>query len=745
MMNATLLSRRLAALFLAASTSSWAQGLPATVPTQPAQASPTAPQVTLNFVNADLESAVRAVAQATDRNILVDPRVKGVVNLVTEKPVTRQQALETLGSVLRMQGYALVEGNGFMKVVPEADAKLQGAAGIVTAVGASPASKGDQIMTQVFRLNYESANNLLPVLRPLIAPNNTITAYPGNNTLVVTDYAENLRRIERIIAAIDAPAGSDTATVTLQYAIASDIAALLNRLLDPGATGASDASLRTTVLAEPRTNSLLIRANSAARIQQAKSLIAKLDLPTARPGNIWVVPLRNAEAAKLAQTLRAIVAADGSLSSAGNTANTTSNGASATPVSSPGFGSSTGSFSNSSLSSNTTNLGSGATASFAASNVPTTGGIIQADTSTNALIITASEPVYRNLRDVIDRLDTRRAQIYVESLIVEVSLEKAAEFGIQWQGILGGGDSRFLAGTNFGTGGSNIVNLGTNINSLLNLGNGSTSSTVAPAGGLNLGYAHRFGNVFGLAALARALEAQGGVNVLSTPNLMTLDNEEARIVIGQNVPFITGQYAQTGSSSTVTPFQTVERKDVGITLRVRPQISDGGLVKLQIYQEASSIASTTNSAGIITNQRAIESSVLVEDGQIIALGGLMEDNFSDGAQKVPFLGDLPGVGALFRYENKQRKKTNLMVFLRPYVIRSSAQSDAVVTDRYDYMRNAAENIEPNSRFLPGPDKPDALPSLDTPHAPLIDLRKVRQQSQQAVPASATSGETTTGN
>ncbi|WP_042567652.1 secretin N-terminal domain-containing protein, partial [Ralstonia solanacearum] len=301
------------------------------LPVTPAFAAPPASQapaasnagdeVSLNFVNADLETVVKAVGQATGKNFIVDPRVKGTVNLVTEKPVTRAQALESLGSILRMQGYAIVEGNGFTKVVPEADAKLQGSP---TSVGTGSARGGEQVVTQVFRLQYESANNLVPVLRPMIAPNNTITAYPANNTLVITDYADNLRRIARIIASIDSPAAGETELIPLKNAVAIDAAATLQKLLDPsgtaggagGGAGAAlaDPSLRTSVVAEPRSNSVLVRASSAARMAQAKQLLARLDVPGTRPGNIWVVPLKNANAVQLATTLRAIVAADATLS-----------------------------------------------------------------------------------------------------------------------------------------------------------------------------------------------------------------------------------------------------------------------------------------------------------------------------------------------------------------------------------------------------------------------------------------------
>ncbi|WP_454723555.1 MULTISPECIES: type II secretion system secretin GspD [Cupriavidus] len=720
----------------------WAQQPSAAAPAQPGQPPDLTPrnrdQVVLNFVNADLESVVKAVGQATGKNFVIDPRVKGSVNLVTEQPVSRSQALETLGSVLRMQGYAMVESNGFTKVVPEADAKLQGS----PIVAGGGRSRGDQVVTQVFRLNYESANNLVPVLRPMIAPNNTITAYPGNNTLVITDYAENLQRLARIIAAIDAPASGEVELVPLKNAIASDTALVLQKLMDPAAAGGAaggapgvDASLRTTVVAEPRSNSLMVRAPSRARLQQARQLIEKLDQPYARPGNIWVVPLKNAEATKLAQTLRAIVAADSSFSTnqqgtagAAGTGATGTGGLLNTATSTSGqYGSNTGSSRSSSGSGSGFGSGGGSafSASFATNNLPTTGGIIQADPATNSLIITASEPVYRNLRGVIDDLDARRAQVYIESMIVEVSSTQTGQLGIQWQGLLSsnGNNTNVFAGTNFGTGGQNIINLTGAVAGIAANGASaipSVSGLVPDLAGLNLGIVNK---AVGLGALLRALGTDGSVNLLSTPNLITLENEEAKILIGQNIPITTGSYAQTGSSATVTPFQTFDRKDVGITLRVKPQITDGGLVKMQIYQESSSVVAgtATLTQGPTTNVRSIETNVLVDDGQIIVLGGLIEDTYGDSVQKVPGLGDLPWIGGLFRYENKNRGKTNLLVFLRPYVMRTAGATDRLTQDRYDYMRGLQQDyVSPNT--MTRDTNTPVLPPADAPASPFVDPR-----------------------
>ncbi len=684
--------------------------------------------VSLNFVDADIEGVIKAVGEAIGKNILVDPRVKGTLSLTSDKPLNHTEALATLTAALRLQGYALVEGPGFYRVVPEADAKLQGGRVTVDASGAGGATEsapvGDQIITQVFRLKYESANNLVPVLRPLIAPNNTITAYPANNTLVITDYSSNLRRIAHIVAAIDAPVMGDVDVIPIQHGLAIDIAAIINRMSDSAGANA-DPLIRTVAIPEPRTNSILLKAATVTRANQIKSLIAKLDTPTTQPGNIWVVPLKNAEAVKLAKTLRGIVSGEtsGNASSDTQPLNTSASGGGAS--SSGGSGSSgSGSSMGSSSASSSGSGSSGAATPFGSASGSSGGtggntrtysaggsggsipaGMIQADATTNSIIITANEQVYRNLRAVIDRLDARRAQIYVESMIVEVSSNKADEFGVQLQGLLGGGATQTFAGTNFnaGTPGSNIVALSPQAGSLLNLGAAANIATagVVPSAGTNIAVLHSFNGVMGLSALARAVSNISGVNVLSTPNLLTLDNEEANIVIAENIPLVAGQYAQTGVTGTINPFTTVDRKDVGLTLRIKPQISEGGLVRLQIYQESSAVDAATinNVYGPSYTKRSLESNVLVEDGQVVALGGLLSDNYADSMEKTPFLGDLPFIGALFRYETKTRVKTNLMVFLRPYVVRTTEQSDALTNDRYGLMKEMRDDYQPNVRVL----------------------------------------------
>lgn len=649
-------------------------------------------EAVLNFVGADIESVVKAVGHYTNMTFIIDPRVKGTINLVSEKPVTKAQAFSMLSSALRLQGFTIVIGDGFAKVVPESDAKLQ--SGPIQ----SGNLRGDQIATQIYRLNYESAPNLVTVLRPLISPNNTINANPGNNSLVITDYADNLKRLGKIIAALDTPAnGGDLDIIPIRYAIASDIAVMVNRLMEPS-PGAGGGAERVNVLADSRTNSVIVRAPSGARANLAKSLINRLDQPTAQAGNVHVVYLKNADATKLAQTLRAVVSSDTSSPSPSSSPSPTPS--SGSPTSQPGGGGGLMSSAPSSPSSSHSSLPSGGTAGF-----------IQADVSTNTLIITASEPVYRNLRAVIDQLDARRAQVYIESLIVEITDTKAAEIGVQWLGSVGLGGSDYQAGGGqaFSSGGNNLFNLAA---SKLSLSSSSTTGAAPtlPGNGLSLGIFRQVGNTVTLGAIAHALASDTSTNILSTPNLITLDNEEAKIIVGQNVPFITGSYTTAGS--TASPFQTVERQDVGLALRVKPQISEGGTVKMAIYQETSNVDSQTNPAGIITNKRSIDTNVLVDDGQIIVLGGLIEDSTGESTEKVPGLGDIPIIGNLFKYQNRNRTKRNLMVFLRPSIIRSNEQSVNIMSDRYDYIRGQQIKAQPEQKLLLPINGSPVMPALE---------------------------------
>ena len=648
--------------------------------------------INLNFNNADVDAVISTISRATNRSIIVDPKVRGKISLMSSQPLTPDQAIDRLSTALRMNGFALVNTPGGYRVVTEADAKLQSSQ-IYTA---KTDVAGDQIITRVFHLNFASAANVVNLLRPLISPNNTINALPGNNSIVVTDYASNLGRIEKIIQSVDNPAATKVETIALNNAQAAKVAALVNRALETSVPQGGDPLSKPTVLADPRTNSLIIRSGNAERLAQIRRLVATLDT-SKNVGSIYVVPLKNAEAAKLAITLRALVAADGSSNDPTNTnaqgnsninarAPTTPNQGAASAMNLGGAGGAGGA--------NPLGGGSSAAASTALTSTsePSTGGIIQADPNTNSLIITATEPVFRDLMKVIAQLDRRRAQVYIESMIVELTDQNAAELGVQWQAL--NSSNTAFAGTNFigptTSGNTNIIGASAAINAVL--GTAGAVAT-APLGlGLNVGSITSFGKNLAFSSLLRAVSTISGANVLSTPNLMTLDNEEARIIVGQNIPIVTGSYAQTGSATTVTPFQTFTRQDVGLTLRVRPQVSENGTVKLQIFQEVSSIQNFSAATGVVLNKRNVESNVIVEDGQIIVLGGLIGDDYTDGSSKIPWLGDLPLIGALFRYDNKSRKRSNLMVFIRPTVLRNNEENNIFSNNKLDDMEEKRKSF-----------------------------------------------------
>jgi general secretion pathway protein D len=634
--------------------------------------------IKLDFVNAEIAEVAKTFGVIMNRNIVVDPRVKGQMNLTTDRAVPVASAYNQFLASLRLQGFTVVDAAGIYKVVPEAEAKLQGGAVSAGEVKAS----GNQILTQIFRLNHENANNLVAVLRPLISPNNTINVNPGNNSLIITDYADNLQRMAKIIAALDISNATDLEIIPLKHALAFDLVPLLIRLSESGGSGAvpaaggqADTSFKTSILAEPRSNAVIVRAANPARVNLIKSLIDKLDQPSSRTangdaGNIYVVYLKNADAVKLATTLRAAMSADGGSGGGGAPAAR----AAAVP-------------------------GGAAAAPVQGSAQPSTGGQIQADPATNSLIITAPEPQYRQMRAVIDKLDQRRAQVLVEVLIAQVSSNRAAEFGIQWQTALGRAGNSVVGGigTNFGSTG--------NIIGLSSAKDAAGLASVGVAKGLNFGVARQINGVYVLGALAKFLEDSNEGNILSAPNLLTLDNEEAKIVVGRNVPFVTGQFTNTGASGggATNPFQTIERKDVGLTLRVKPQISEDGQVRLQVFQENSGIEGNTssNANGPTTTKQSIETNILVEDGGILVLGGLAEDSFTNGAQKVPGLGDVPLLGNLFKSESRNRDKRQLMLFLRPVIVRDASSTNSLSLDRYELMRSGQKDTQPAASAVLG--------------------------------------------
>lgn len=716
----SLLSLALASLFSA--TMAYAQvEQPLTAPM--ASAAPVEQAtITLAFQNTDIEPVAAAVAKATGQSIIVDPRVKGKVSLMTPRPVTKQGALDLFSSALRSAGFALVQVNGMYRVVPEADAKIQG-----NTVLTQGSQEGDQVVTRVFKIKQDSATNLVNVLKPLLTPNSSITANPGNNTIIVTDYASNVKRVAKLIDSMDEPTVGDVQTIHLRYGVAIDIASILNKVVETTSNPADAASGKTVVIAEPRSNSILIRSSNPEKIRQIRSLVARLDTPTANSGNIWVVPLKNAEASKLAVTLRAIVAADNTFSQQAGVSNTGAAGsAGSTPQTTPNQ--TTPQIGGAAGQSGSGSMSAASTSSLTSTSAPTTGGLIQADPPTNSLVITASEPYYKHLRQVIDQLDKRRTQVYIEALIVEVNSANTARLGIQWQGIVNaGGQNVPFGGTNYGTGNQNIFDLSKFSACLLNPAAClATPAAVAPAQGMNIGMLSKFGGNYTMSALISALDQEGGMRVLSTPNLVTLDNEEARVMVGQNVPILSGSYT-TNTNAAQTPFSTYNRQDVGILLRVRPQVAQNGTVKLAVYQEVSRVDQSiptkmVESQGYTINKRNIESNVIVDDGQMFVIGGLIADNYSDSSDGVPFLKDIPFIGQLFRYDTKAREKNNLMVFLRPYVIKDSKAGEELTANRMGYIQNEQDAFKQLPMFLPK----ENLPTMENAAKPLTHPGKVQQ-------------------
>ncbi len=652
--------------------------------------------VTLNFVNADIVAVVKAVGEMTGRNFLIDPRVQGTVNIIAPKPVPRALVFPILLSALRVQGFAAVGGDlGYVNIVPESDAKF------FSGPRDPRRARGDQIVTEVFKLQYESATQLVPILRPLIAPNNVINAFPATNMVVVTDYAANVARVRKVITTVDQPQPAELMTITLRYAAAVDLGQAIQRLMpetvQPTQPGAPP---RVALSVDSRTNSLLVRAENPALAKRIRELAASMDVPSASGGNIHVVYLRNTEAVKLADSLRAMVTGQPA-------PRALAGGVTPGPPGTPQAG----------AQQVAQQAGAGLTpgggaASAAVGALATVS--IQAYPETNSLVIIAPDGVYQSLRDVIDKLDARRAQVFVEALIVEVTAQKAAEFGIQWQSLSSGDTNatKVIGGTNFTvTPGSNIIAAATDI------------TTLGP--GLNLGVIKGKITINGkeildLTALVRALEQDTTANILSTPQLLTLDNEEAKIQVGQNIPIVTGSFAlaaATGGGS-ANPFQTFERRDIGVTLKIRPQIAEGGTVKMALYEEVSSIFNAQNPSGIILNKRSLESQVLIDDGQIIVLGGLISDEVDSSNQAVPVLGSIPLLGALFRYDSRSRQKTNLMVFLRPVILRDATTAAALSGDRYDVIRGIQGGMQLPERLalppMPGPTLQPLPPLTQSP-------------------------------
>jgi|TARA_Y100001970_G_scaffold244649_1_gene311011 general secretion pathway protein D len=584
----------------------------------------------LNLRDADINGLIEIVSQETGINFIVDPRVRGQVNVVSGQPIRREELYDLFLGVLKSQGFAAVRGSdGMVRIVPEVQAKENEVAGLT---GDTP---GDEYITEVITVNNMDAGQLVRILRPLVPKGGHLAAAAASNSLVIADTAANVRRIQALIARMDRESTEDFEVLPLEHASALDVVRIVQGL-DSNAP-AEEFTRGPKLIADERTNSVILRGDPEARAT-LRSVVRRLDVEGDQ-GNTQVHYLRYAKAGEVAEVLRGI--AEGRERNQSGTTST-----------------STG---------NTT-----------ASNTAEQNRVrIEAHESTNAVVIYGPAELSRELSSIIRQLDIRRAQVLVEAVIAEVSYDRAKELGVQWG--FGSEDSG-VGIINFNRNGNSIVDLAAGVNAFLE---GDVSSPPSLGSGLSLGGIGSIGSTQ-IALLVNALQGDTASNILSTPSLLTLDNEEAEIVVGQNVPFIVGRSVEDSGQA----FDTIQREDVGIKLKIRPQINEGNAVRLEIAQEVSQIApGTSGAADIITNKRSLTTHVMVDDNQMIVLGGLIDDQMVETADKVPGLGDIPGLGRLFRYDTASLQKRNLMVFLRPVIVRDSAVAESLTHAKYSYIRD----------------------------------------------------------
>lgn len=621
-----------------------------------------AQNVTLNFKDTDIQQLVNIVSEVTQKTFIVDPRVKAKINVISTHPMDKDQVYSVFLSILNVHGFTAIEsGEHIVKIVPDNLAKSQNS----PVLSGREVAQDDSLITQIIRVQHVSAAQLVPLLRPLIPQHGHIVAYPANNSLIISDYAGNVKRLHKVIQRIDQPTDEGVEVIMLQHASAPEVSRILTTLYQRQATNqAASGTTAPSVIADERTNSILISGDKATRLH-LRTIITHLDTPLKSLGNTKVIYLRYAQASNLVDVLKGV-------------SDTLEN------------------------------------QQQSDTNTATTGGTqtsIQADETTNSLIITATPDVLRSLENVIDKLDIRRAQVLVEAVIAEVSVDRARELGVQWMTYNTGDNVTPIGMINFDNTGAGIADLATNA---YRFNQGNTSNLELPDGinGALFGLG-RLGSVFNFALLVKALSADSNSNVLSTPSLLTLDNQEAEIVVGQNVPFLTGQYTNTGAVAGATnPFQTIERQDIGIKLKVKPQINEGDAVKLSIEQEVSSVSNSSVASDLVTNKRTIKTTVIVENGNMVVLGGLTSEDLQQVSQKVPILGDIPLLGALFRSTSTQKVKRNLMIFLHPVIVRDAETERLLSQKKYEEMQAIQLQQREKGLDLMSDDEVPVLPSLN---------------------------------
>jgi len=602
-----------------------------------------AQEYTVNLKETDIQELIKFVAEATGTTIVVDPAVKGKVKVISSKPVTSSELYDLFLSILEVHGYTAVRSGGVVRVIQSKDARS-------APVGVSDGQSGvtnDEYMTQVIRLDNISAAKLIPVLRPLVPQQAHMAAYAPSNAIIISDVSSNIDRIRNIIERMDRSAVQQTDIFKLRYAVAEDVVSMLDKLNKSEAKASGGAEPEVLLVADARTNSVLVNGDELER-SRIRKLISHLDTPLQQSGNVKVVYLEYADAKELAEVLSRVMENIDKMS-AGDA---------------KGAGSSSD------------------------------GSHIEADEGTNSLIITADTDEMAALEAVIHRLDIRRAQVLVEAIIVEMSFTDGQDLGLQWLFAENNG----FYGSNIDSGSNNPAG---NIAAAVlppNDGDASTNDdfdfgtlagALAGTPGLSLGWG-TLDDDFSMTVILNALKSQTNANILSTPSILTLDNQEAFITVGQEVPFVTGSFTNTGGggNGASNPFQTIERENVGITLRVTPHINEGDSVVLDIEQEVSSISPVSVGASdVVTNERSIQTKVLAVDGRVVVLGGLIKDDVQDAQQKVPILGDIPLLGRLFRSDSVTVTKTNLMIFIRSTIIRDNEELDGATADKYRYIRD----------------------------------------------------------
>jgi general secretion pathway protein D len=617
--------------------------------------------ITPNYKDADIQQIIEAVGAVTGKNFIIDPRVKAQVTMVSSTPMSAEAFYEAFLSILQVYGYIAVPSGSVIKILPDANARqLPGWEG-----AAEGNRRADDIVTKIVQVSNVAAAQLVPILRPLIPQYGHLAAHPASNMLIISDRSANVDRIMSIIRRIDQSSDEEYEVIRLSHASAAETVRVVSSLQQ--GTGAENAGRRTTVVADERTNSILVSGDKADRLR-LRTLIAHLDTPLEDGGDTRVRYLRYADALDLATKLETQY-------------NRTTTG--------PEGGN---------------QIGSDIT--------------IWADEQTNALVITAPPKTMRAMMGVIDKIDIRRAQVLVEAIIVEVSAQKSAELGITWAVYNQG---NIAAATNF-------PGLVPGVVGLAGVLDGAAEDVAgALTDGANIGFGSVSDSGTSFVGLIQALEADADTNIMATPTLVTMDNEEAEINVGQEVPFVTGSFSNTGSSGgAVNPFQTVEREQVGLTLKITPQINEGDAILLEIDQEVSSLATSTAAVDLITNNRTITTKVIVEDGATLVLGGLIQDEMRDVEQRVPVLGSLPLIGALFRATRTELVKTNLMIFIKPTILRDHVATAYETNEKYRTIRNMQLVERDKERSLIQDMAPPVLPELISEQPSVIDLRALPQ-------------------